>query len=289
MLHNIIMKKILIIEDEEILLDVLKKKLSQAGYEIAVARDGEEGLFSMRASRPDLILLDIVMPKKSGLEVLEEMRSDKNLQDISVIVISNSGQPVEIDQVLKLGVKDYLVKTQFDPQEVLSKVKQQLDEEGGETKLAKAGGNDLGDGIILAAANGIVNSALPASEAISRRRKILIVEDDKFLRELIVRKLETEGFESLAAVDGQEGLNMVETQKPDLVILDLILPGLDGFEVLRRIKEDLGFVNLPVVILSNLGQREDVERGLNLGANDFLIKAHFTLGEVIDKVKSHLK
>jgi len=120
------MKKILLVEDEEIMISLLQKKLTKEGYEISVARDGEEGLKAMREVRPDLVLLDIIMPKMGGFEVMEEMGKDKNLKDIPVIVISNSGQPVELDKAQKLGAKDWLIKTEFDPQEVLNKVVKQI-------------------------------------------------------------------------------------------------------------------------------------------------------------------
>jgi len=119
--------------------------------------------------------------------------------------------------------------------------------------------------------------------------KILVVEDDKFLRELITQKLAREGYDVKEAVDGEEGVIKVKEEKPDVILLDLILPGIDGFEVLAKIKEDPEVENIPVVILSNLGQRDDVERGLKLGAVDFLIKAHFTPGEIIEKIEKIIK
>jgi len=119
-------KKILLIEDEEILINLLQKKLTNEGYDISVARNGQEGLELIKEIRPDLILLDIIMPKMGGFEVLEEMQKDQELQNIPVIIISNSGQPVEIDRAQKLGAKDWLIKTDFDPQEVIDKVKKQF-------------------------------------------------------------------------------------------------------------------------------------------------------------------
>lgn len=120
-------------------------------------------------------------------------------------------------------------------------------------------------------------------------KTILIVEDDKFLRELIVQKLVKEGYDIVEAVDGEEGIKKIKAGNPDLVLLDLILPGVDGFEVLSRMKADENLAKIPVIILSNLGQREEVERGLKLGANDYMIKAHFTPREIIDKIKTVLK
>ena len=120
-------------------------------------------------------------------------------------------------------------------------------------------------------------------------KKILIVEDDKFLRELIARKLLGEGYNIVEAVDGEEGIRKIKEEKPNLILLDLILPGADGFEVLSKTKGDPAVSSIPVIILSNLGQKEDVERGLKLGAVDYLIKAHFTPGEIVEKIKIILK
>ena len=119
-------KKILIVEDEEIIYSLLQKKLTEEGYQVSIAKNGVEGLEKMREVKPDLILLDIIMPQKGGFEVMEEMRGDENLKDIAVIVISNSGQPVELDRAKELGARDWLIKTEFDPQEVLEKVKKQI-------------------------------------------------------------------------------------------------------------------------------------------------------------------
>lgn len=115
-------KKILIVEDEELVSTLLEKKLKNAGYDVVTAADGEEGLKKIKEEKPDLVLLDVIMPKMGGFEVMEEMRKDEEIKDIPVIIISNSGQPVELDRARELGAKDWLIKTNFDPQEVLQKV-----------------------------------------------------------------------------------------------------------------------------------------------------------------------
>jgi len=118
---------------------------------------------------------------------------------------------------------------------------------------------------------------------------LLIIEDDKFLRELISKKLISKGFKVDEAIDGEEGLKKLKEIKPDLILLDLILPGLDGFEVLKRIKDDPSIASIPVLILSNLGQKDEIEKGLSLGAADFLVKAHFTPEEIVQKIKQVLE
>ncbi|MDD3292637.1 MAG: response regulator [Candidatus Pacebacteria bacterium] len=119
-------------------------------------------------------------------------------------------------------------------------------------------------------------------------KKVLIIEDDKFLRDLLGKKLSSLGFDTVLAVDGEEGLEKIKTEKPDIVLLDLILPGINGFEVLEQAKKDPSVNEIPIIILSNLGQSEDIEKGLGLGAKDFLVKAHFTPQEIVKKLQVFL-
>ncbi|HOY56338.1 MAG TPA: response regulator [bacterium] len=118
---------------------------------------------------------------------------------------------------------------------------------------------------------------------------ILLVEDDDFLLNMYRVKLELEDYKVLTASNGEAGLALIKDKKPDLVLLDIILPKLNGFEVLKVTQQDKNIKNIPVIILSNLGQKEDIKKGLKLGARDYLIKAHFLPSEVIEKIKKILK
>jgi len=120
-------------------------------------------------------------------------------------------------------------------------------------------------------------------------KNILIVEDDEFLRGLLAKQLSSQGFAISEAINGREGEEKIKDLKPDLVLLDLLLPDVDGFEFLSKVKQDAAISSIPVIILSNLGQKEDIDKGLKLGASDFLIKAQFTPDEIVDKVKKALK
>ncbi|GMQ95272.1 MAG: hypothetical protein BMS9Abin13_385 [Patescibacteria group bacterium] len=120
------------------------------------------------------------------------------------------------------------------------------------------------------------------------KRKILIVEDDKFLRELLVRKLFAAGFEVESAIDATAAFEILKEKKPQIVLLDLLLPGEDGFSILGKIRESAETTSLPVIVLSNLGQKEDIDKALSLGATDFMVKANFTLDEIIEKVNNLL-
>lgn len=128
-----------------------------------------------------------------------------------------------------------------------------------------------------------------------RKEKILIIEDDKFLNKLYSDKLNRDGFEVSMAISGEEGLSRAIREKPDLVLLDIILPQRSGFDILSELKLNKATKDIPVVILSNLGQDADVKRGMDLGASDYLIKTDFSitkLGEVVRKnlvVTKHTK
>lgn len=121
------------------------------------------------------------------------------------------------------------------------------------------------------------------------QKKVLIVEDDEFLRALTAKRLEKEDYAVVVAVDGESVLTQATDNHPDIILLDLLLPGLNGFEVLEKLKANDTLKHIPIIVFSNLGQKEDVERAKKLGANDFLIKANFTLDDVVIKIKEILK
>lgn len=118
-----------------------------------------------------------------------------------------------------------------------------------------------------------------------KKIKLLIVEDDIFLADLYRTKFELEGFEVLVAYDGEKGLTMFQKNKPDAVLLDLVLPKKNGFSVLEEIRGGKEPKDTPVILLTNLSQKADVDKGLAMGANDYLIKAHFMPSEVVGKIK----
>ncbi|MBT6691123.1 response regulator [Candidatus Parcubacteria bacterium] len=119
-------------------------------------------------------------------------------------------------------------------------------------------------------------------------KKILIVEDDDFLLQMYVTKLELENFKVTGAINGVQGLKAAQRDKPDLMLLDLNLPEMDGFEVLERLKADDDTKDIPVLVLTNYAQKDNIDRCLELGAKDYLIKAHFVPSEVIKKIKDIL-
>lgn len=122
----------------------------------------------------------------------------------------------------------------------------------------------------------------------SKKTKILVVEDETFLVKIYSVKLKKEGYDVTLATDGEEAIKMAAETKPDLILLDLILPKLNGFEALEEIRKNASLKKTPVIVLSNLGQEEDIKRAESLGATDYLVKANFSIQDVVSKIKTVL-
>ncbi|PLX21354.1 response regulator [Candidatus Parcubacteria bacterium] len=115
-------------------------------------------------------------------------------------------------------------------------------------------------------------------------KKILIVEDEIFIAEMYKIKFESAGYEVFLAHDGVEGVSAAHERLPDLVLLDLLMPQKDGYQTLKELREEDGTKDLKIYILSNMGQKEEIEKGMNLGANGFFVKAHLTPTQLLEKI-----
>ncbi len=274
------MKKIMLIEDNRDLASLIERKLIGAGYEVESVENGasalskiEEGVERIEKNLPDLILLDMTLPDMNGLEILQKIKSGEIASSIPVIIISNSGEPVEIEKANLFGVKDYLIKADFTPDEVLEKVNSQL-----KTEAINPGTTDFNQGSEQIAPK-IING---------KDMEVLLVEDDDDLRNLMIHKLSKEGLAVEGVSNGKDAFEKLNQQQPKVILLDLILPDINGFEILENLKKDEKTKNIPVVILSNLGQKSDVDKCLGLGANDYIVKSDFTPKDVIVKIEKYL-
>src|SRR3989344_1965067 len=265
------MQKVLVAEDDAIMREILLGKLSSSGFTALGAEDGDTALRIVQEQKPDLVLLDIMIPGKSGIEVMRAMQADAGTKDIHVIAISNSDDADSIREAKNLGVKDFLIKAIFDSSDVVEKAKQVLRATAANAKKEES----------------TVTPQQPTSDTNNKTgmKTIFIVEDDKFLRDLAAQKLEAEGFKLTSATNGTDALEYLQNNpRPDTIVLDLILPGISGFEVLEKVKQNPDLKDVPVLILSNLGQEEDIEKAKKLGATDYLVKAHFSFAEIIKKI-----
>jgi CheY-like chemotaxis protein len=265
--QNLQGKKIIIVEDNTFLSNVIAQKLTIQGAQALTYTNGLEGLAAIRTEKPDLVLLDILMPIMNGYEVLQVLHTEGIIFDVPVIVISNSGQPVEIERIKALGVREYLIKADFEPDDVLKVIYKTLDIE------------------IAAPANAAPQSPVPPpAQLVSEMPKVLVVEDDPLLRNLLSMKLSATNCPSMFSNDGLHVPEMALNFLPDIIVLDLKLPGKDGFEVLQELKQTPGLQQIPVVIFSNNSSDEDKHRATELGAAAFHVKAMTDLSEFIQEL-----
>jgi len=115
--------------------------------------------------------------------------------------------------------------------------------------------------------------------------RVLIVEDDPFLRSIYSTKFKGQGYEVILAENGEAGLNLSSKEKPDIILLDIMMPKIDGFRFLEKIKKKKEEAKIPIILLTNLSQKKDIDKGLAMGADDYLVKAHFMPSEVVEKIE----
>jgi len=275
---------IVIVEDEPVLREILTKHMKDAGLRVRSAVDGEAGYALIKEAKPDLVLLDMLLPKMTGEQVLEKLHTDGSMANLPVIVISNSGQPVDIEKAISFGIRDYIIKVNFDPTEVLCKVGEVLERDDILHTYCNEWNRswDFTKGY----QGSIVEDTHLKAQAMDQKKNILIIEDDPFLQSILVDKLKEAGFSTYSAKDTASAKERLDSDQISMVLLDLILPGVDGFAFLEQLKQPASpHRDIPVVILSNLGQASEIDRALKLGALDFIVKANVAPGEIVDKVK----
>jgi len=266
--YNYPMKeKILIAMSDTSLATLISEYLEKNGYTISQVRDGQKALDEMRSQLPDLVLIDLSLSVKNGYEVLTEKSFDKIITKIPVIIVSNTGSPIEMRRIPSTkSVKDYIIKTHIEPEDVLRKIDEIFEHP-----------IDLKD----------QEKDIPRNTESSK--KILWVEDDKFLSSILVRKFESSGYIVLKAKNSDEALEIIQNGTPDIIILDILLPGLSGFDILQKIKIQDKFKKIPVIILSNMSRPSDLEKAKILGTQRFLVKASVSLDQIIKEVATLTK
>ena len=260
-------KLIVLIEDAEIVVSLLKQRLEREGYEIKTAVKGEEGLRLIYEHKPDLVLLDMSLPDLSGFDVLQRLSDEHILPGLPVIIISNSGQPIEIERAQHLGIRDYLIKVNFNPDDVFAKVEDVLTHEK-EKINAGALGNEQG----------------PVTA-----KYILIVEDDAFLSGLLEKEFTQKKYNTFCAQDVSRARRILQEEPIDFMLLDVRLPDMDGFLFLAELKTNDLFKHIPVLIISNVQDKDVEEKALRAGAIDYIVKAHASPDEIVERTEKILR
>ncbi len=270
-------KKIILVEDNLMLAEVIMRKLKLITVNAWHYTNGLEGLAAIRHYKPDLVLLDIMLPVMNGYEVLQIMNTEKLIDLHPVLVISNSGQPVEIARIHELGAKDYLVKADFTPNEVIDKARLVLQNQS----LARRSTNELEQKFV--ATNEHVG---PAVGPLAEPPKVLVIEDDPMLRNMLSMKFSRHSLVYMFVSDGSQALEAAISFAPDVIVLDLMLPGMNGFEIFAAFKETKQLSAVPVIVFSNKSDEADRLLALEMGASAYMVKAMTDLNELVSLLRS---
>ena len=241
---------VLVVEDDPASANLLAIHLKDAGIAVRIATDGVTGLELAKTHRPQVIVLDLLLPKLDGWEFLSELRANPAAAVVPVVIVSIID---ERGKGLALGASDYLVKP-YDPVQLVASIRR-----------------------------------LCEGEAAEGESTVLVIDDDPRALELTRATLEPEGFCVLKAASGEEGLEIAKRRKPDLVVLDLLMPDLDGFEVSKALKEDPETAGIPIVILtvSSLGLAE--KRRLSSRITHLGRKSEFKREEFVALVRAAIE
>lgn len=255
--------KILITLGDTVLANSVQSELGKLNYETLIVQDGNKVLESLKTFNPSLLVIDLNISGKNGYEVLSEKSYDKLVTKIPVIIVSNTSSAIEMKRIPSTPtIKDFVIRAHVEPNEVIEKVQKFF---GKEMKTA-------------------THDVAP----VSLSKKILWVEDDKLLSAILSKKLIKAGFTLTKTSNSDETFAYLDKESPDLIILDILLPGANGMDILQRIRGMEKFRKLPAIILSNMNTQDYIDKAKFLGVKKFIVKAAMSLEEILREIKEVL-
>ncbi len=248
-------EKILVIEGDAAFGQRIVDALKNEGYIATLVTDGTAGLKAIYDTLPHLILVDIVLPGTDGYDVIAKKHTEPLLTKIPVFLLSTRGVPINMARVPQGAVKEFILDLHADTAEIIKRI------------------------------NNLFNYTDSSNSSDSKsKKKVVWVEDDKLIGTILAKKLTSSGFELFHAKNGDEALKYLANNVPDAIVLDLIMPGISGLDILQKIKDDPRLKDVPAMILSNINKQEDIERAKILGAKKFLVKAAASLDQIVLEV-----
>ena len=279
-------KTIVLVEDDQLNAGLIIKKLESVGATVFHSTDGESGLSTIHERKPDLVILDIDTPVLNGYEVLETMKKRGLIHVSPVIMISNSGQGIEKERVIQLGASESFTKVNASMAEMLEKIKSII-----LTNQNSAGSPNQDSTVVTEKSNGEVPIEDKSDEGENKNKtmdiepvRVLVVEDDVMLRDILATKFSNASMSAKFSSDGNGVADTIKDYRPDVVLLDLMLPGVSGTEVLRAIKSDEETKDVPVIVFSNKSEEDNKKEILDLGASSFHMKASTDLSDLINEI-----
>ena len=235
---------------------------SSAAYEVNTAEDGLGGITQATAVRPQVILLDLMMPGMDGFEVLEALKKNVTTFKSTIVITSNLADPQHVQRALDSGADMFIKKADFTPYETVREVEQHL--QGGQS------------------AENLLSSQEPV------KPKVLLIEDNADQADIVVLSLQSHGLQTLMADTGQKGVELAVKERPHLILLDLMLPDISGFQVLEELRKTAKLA-VPVIVTSQLIEQKDRRKAERLGAAGFLNKTEYPPEQMAEKVLDYLE
>jgi two-component system cell cycle response regulator len=266
--------RILVVDDDANIINFFQAVLEEQGYVVATAENGIEAVKKAREFHPEVILLDVIMPQMDGYEVTEELKGDPETSSISIILVTGMDTLDDKVRGLESGADDFITKP-FNFDELVARVRSLVRLKRIQDQLSnlqKECKNDF-----------LLKQKKSLGPSI-----VLIVEDDERISRIMSNVLGTGGYLTHIVNDGLAAVEFIKDNTPDLIILDLMLPGLDGLEVLRRVRESPLTREVPVIVVTAIDDFKTKIKGLYIGADDYLVKPVKSL-ELLARVKSNLR
>ena len=271
---NLRAKKVVVVAASALVASLVEKELAAAGAAVVTYKNGFEGLAAIRHQEPDLVFFDRTAPLMSGDEVLKVLDAEGRTGRPPVIVLAESSDTEAVEELLKLGAVDFLMTDRFEPGEIAEKAAYRLQPSSAEkrSERTRPGSVDISSH----------TATTPAAD--DRAPRVCVIEDDPLLRNLLATKFERSNVRATFRSDGAQAVSLIREYGPDVIILDLMLPGRSGFDVLTDIRSDGELAQIPVIVLSNRSNTEDMDRARELGANTFFVKALTDLNDVVTTI-----
>lgn len=265
------MSRVVIVEDDPMISEIYQKKFTEAGFEVSAVTSGEQILTLAKQEKVDVILLDIIMPKMDGFEVIRRIREGAYDPAIKIIVTSNLSSREDQDKALKLGANGFVAKSEYSPSEMVAQVKRLINQYSEQKK------NEI-------KLNGSAEKNLPKG----KKKKILMIEDEEIIIEIFGEKLKQDGYEVVFARNGAWGVKEALKEKFDLHIIDMMMPAMTGEEMIGRLKMEEETKNVPTIMLSASVEDQYVKKMEELGVSAFFGKTQITPSELSNKVSELL-
>jgi CheY-like chemotaxis protein len=257
------MRKILVVEDNEVNRNMLKRRLERRGFEVVTAPDGAQGMAVATAEAPDLIVMDLSLPVLNGWDATRRLKASAATQSIPIIALTAHAMSGDRGKALAAGCDDYDTKPIEWP-----RLMAKLD------ALLRQGAPSPDEPVQSLAAAPASQAEPAAAVAVDAAPSghVLVVDDNVANRELLSRRLLGQGHTVATAENGRQALEMLQRQPFDLVLLDIMMPEVDGYQVLEQLKADARLCHIPVIMISALGEIASVARCIEMGADDYLPK-----------------